>query len=913
MHCHKHLTRGGLGTSLTISLLLALTMSVAGLYSNPAQSQPADFTLNASEQDTLDRGQRLLLSGSYLAALEVFNMVRDEIYREQAVLGISRAHMETGQYVQAEAVLQQEIDEPADSPLLATRLAELYLVTGRSQEAQDLLAEVVAGQLNPPVRTLVQYGLALALRGEREAADIQFNEALARYDSGMVFESDDVGMVAVAAWQLDEFHDANALFAEAVRLDGNNLEALVLWGDLFQDKFNDDDAQTNYNQALEINRRYAAALVGLARIGNTERNLSRALDANPRSVAALETFGIMMMRRDQPDEGRRFLQQALEINPESLPALSTLAARAAMQDDMAEFNSLLATVNEFSPESAVFYASVAEFLGNNYRFTEAVEYARRAIDRDPRNWQAHTVLGGNLVRLGEEDEGKYHLETAFDNDPFNVLTSNMLQVFDVLEDYATLETEHFRVNMSQRDAQILWPYMAPLLEESWERLVTKYGFEPEVPVIIQVFERTEDFAVRSVGLPDIGPLVGICFGKVITLISPDTLSANWQEIVWHELVHVFTLQMTHNRMPRWLSEGISTWEERLGRPEWGRRQGLDLIRAVQQDRLLPVGSLNEGFTGANSSADLSFAYFQSYLVVEYIAEHYGFDDLLALIHEYAEIREESEMFYNVFGIGMDEFDAGFREWINQRVKDINVYVHSEDSPDEGAGHGHGVRENSSAVLAELYNSESLKQYMRGRVQREPTDFQAHLQLGIVLFREQEYQEAIVHLNTAQDLLPDYSGYPSPPLVLAQLYEAMGNEQARLEQLAVMLENQQHDYSAALLLAREALDRGDLQRAEYYIDRALAVNPYRAEIHHAGAELARQQGDTGRTVQEYEVLLMLDQNDPVDARTNLAQAYLENQQPEQARTNVLRALETAPSYRRAQEILLETVGQPSQGN
>ena len=89
----------------------------------------------------------------------------------------------------------------------------------------------------------------------------------------------------------------------------------------------------------------------------------------------------------------------------------------------------------------------------------------------------------------------------------------------------------------------------------------KIGFEPEGKVLIEVFENSADFAVRSVGLPDIGPLVGICFGKVITLISPDTLTANWQEIVWHEFMHVITLQMTQNRMPRWLSEGISVWEE----------------------------------------------------------------------------------------------------------------------------------------------------------------------------------------------------------------------------------------------------------------------------------------------------------------------------------------------------------------
>mgnify|MGYP003134701544 FL=1 len=865
-----------------------------------AQTQPTDL-------ENLERGQQLLLRGSYLAAMEVLGSVRDDFYQESAALALARAHVETGQYDRAVDVLQDVMRDAADTPEVATALAEIYLRTGRSEQANTLLTEVTQQLTTPPVRSLVQHGMVLSLRGDREAAQEQFNAALARYDSGSVFESSDVGMVALAAWQLDEFHDANALFNEAVRLDDNNLEALTLWGDLFQDKFNDEDARRNYQQVLDINPRYTPALVGMGRITSPELNLSRALDVNVRDSEALHTFGLILIRNNQREEGVRMLEQAVGINPESIPARAILAALAVMNDDEAALAAQRAAINGFSPDNSMFYALAAEFLGNNYRFEEAVEYARLAIDSDPQNWFAHTVLGGNLVRLGEEAEGKGHLESAFDNDPFNVLTSNMLQVFDVLEEYETLETEHFRVNMSSRDAQILWPYMAPLLEESWDRLVAKYQFEPEVPVVIQVFERTEDFAVRSVGLPDIGPLVGICFGKVITLISPDTLSANWQEIVWHELVHVWTLQMTSNRMPRWLSEGISTWEERLGRPEWGRRQGLDLVRAVQQQRVAPVAELNNAFTSAGSNADLNFAYYQSYLVVEYIAEAFGFESLLALIHQYAEAKPEAEMFEAVFNMDMASFDEGFQAWLQARVESINVYVHSEDSPDDGAAHGHGRRENSSAVLAELYNNQSLKEYMEGRVQRQPRDFQAHLQLGIVQFREEAWDEAIEHLVIAHEILPDYSGYPSPPLVLSQVYEARGDTNQQLYWLEVMLENSQHDFASPLKLANVALENGNLERAGYYIERALSVNPYRPEIHQVNAELASALGDTATAVQEYEVLLELDQTDPVAARTNLAQAYLENNQTEEARQSVLRALETAPGYVRAQQILLRAVG------
>jgi len=888
---------------MTAAIGLSLSLLVS-----PLQAQFTDFS---NDSQTLQRAQELVQRGSYQAGSELLVLVNDPGYAEEVARTRAMALAAMGEYESAIELLQAQLaTEPADSPAVATQLAALLRDTGQSAQARQLLFSVMDGLSSPPVRSLVQYGDLLHFVGEREAARDYLERAIRRYESGLVFESSDVAMVALASWRLGRFHQANTLFSEAVRIDAANLEAQVLWGDLFREKFNEADAEQSYNDALNVNRRYAPAMVGLAAIGGGERNLQRALDINPNLVPALETYARLLLRNDRHSEAERFLQRALEVNPESIPALATLAGLAAMYERFDEYHELEARVAAFSPDNPVFYATVADIFGNNYLFVEAVDYARQAIAADPDYWDGHTILGNNLVRLGEEEEGRYHLELAFENDPFNVLTSNLLQVFDTLDGYATLETEHFRVNMSHRDAMILWPYMAPMLEESWDLLVEKYQFEPQVPVILQVFENTADFAVRSVGLPDIGPLVGICFGRVVTLISPDTLSANWKEILWHELVHVWTLQMTNNRMPRWLSEGISTWEERQRRPEWGRRQGLDLVRAASQDRLLPVAALNAGFTGARSNADLSFAYFQSYLVVDYITEVFGFDYLLALIDEYAHIRDDSERFDNVFSMGLDSFDAGFRAWIDQRVAAINVHVHNEDAPDEGAGHGHGMRENSSAVMAELYNNVSLKRYMRARIEDNPRDFQAHLQMGIILFQERDFDEALVHLQAAYEILPDYAGYPSPPLIKSQIHQALGDREARLHWLAVMLEHQQHDYGSTMILAEDALQRGDYELAEYYVERALSINPYRLDVHRVAAEVARANDDVGRAVREYSVIAELDINDPVGARTDLARAQLDNAQSDAARLNVLRALEIAPGYQRAQQVLLDLVDESS---
>jgi tetratricopeptide (TPR) repeat protein len=882
--------------------LLAMSFSLGAV----AQGNAPGLT-----ESPLFRGEQLMLGGSYAAASDVFQMA-DGLDRREGIVGASRAFGMMGNYQEAIKICEDAIGDEgyAEYPLISTQLAELKRLTGNSEAAIAILKQLIDESFEAPVRTLVQYGSVLQFVGRKAQAYEYLDQSIQRYNDGLVFSSEDVAMVALASWLTDNFHDANSLFSEATRANPNNLEAHVLWGDLFLEKYNATDAERSFQAALDINSRYTPALIGIARVVGDERALERALSINPNSIPALETYGQLLLLNSREDEAMRYFDRALAMNSESLKTLSVLGAKAALEKRDEDFQRFKGQVDAFSPNNPKFLGDVADTFGNNYLFTEAVGFARAAIEADPQYWQGYTLLGSNLIRLGEEEEGKANLEIGYDNDPFNVLTSNMLKVFDTLETYATLESEHFKVHMSQRDAKILWPYLEPLLEEGWDTLTAKYGFEPEGPILIEVFEKTEDFAVRSVGLPDIGPLVGICFGKVITLISPDTLSANWQEIVWHEFAHVVTLQMTGNRMPRWLSEGMSVWEEREGRSYWGRSQGLDLVRAAEQDKLLHVKDLNAGFSGAQSSADLGFAYFQSYLVVDYIASEYGFEKLVDLVYQYGLIKEDSERFAEVFETSIDEFDVGFRNWIERRVGEINVYVHKEDTPDEGDGHGHGVRENSSAILAELYNNVSLKQHMSNRIQENVRDFQAHLQLGIVLFKDENFIEAKESLEFAYNLLPGYTGYPSPALVLSQIYEQEGDKKSQLQWLEMLLENLQHDFGSAMILAQAALDESDFERANYYLDRALQVDPYRNDVHELKARFAKETGNNALAVTEYEVLMSLEVNDPVEAQTNLAEAYLSNGQLSEAKQSVLRALEIAPSFQRAQQILLQTIGEGS---
>ncbi|MCW8195074.1 tetratricopeptide repeat protein [Proteobacteria bacterium 005FR1] len=870
----------------------------------PALAAALALMVGPLSHASFSQGERLYQQGQFSQAADAYLGASAE-QRAAGVVGASRSYAMVGEYDRAVEVCREALSR-MNSPAVATQLAEVLFQTGESDQALDVL-ETVVDRSDAPIRALVKYGEILHYRGRRDDARLYLSAAIADY-SGRDMAAEEVALIARAHWLSGNFQQANELFREATRIDPRNMEAQVWWGDLFAEKFNDAEAMHSYRTVLQFNPNYVPAAVGFARVSREQDVLEQALFTNPRSAAAFIAYAELALEKNKFEEAKSYLNAALPNNPEALEVITPLAGIARLHDEEEEYQRWLKRAEAIRPEDGEFYTRIAEMYAHDYRFDQAVEFARKAIDVQPDYWQAYTVLGTNLARMGEEVEGRRHLEFAFDKDPYNVWNSNLLKVFDTLDDYVTRTSEHFEVKMSPDDALVLWPYMEPLLEESWDKMVEKYGFEPKTPVLIEVFENREDFAVRSVGLPDLGPLVGICFGKLITLISPDTLTANWQEIVWHEFVHVVTLQMTGNRIPRWLSEGISVYEEFQGRQEWGRHQDLDIVRALNDERVLPVQNMDDAFLNARSDDDLNLAYLQSYLVVEYIAAEYGFAGLRKLVKGYDSHASTEEVITGAFDLAVADFNRGFSQWLEKRVAETDVYVHEEDSADEGAGHGHGVRNNPSAMLAELYNNDSIKAHMLGRIRKEPRDFQAHLQLGIVLFKEKDYVVAEKHLLAAKEILPRYTGYPSPSRVLTQLYKDRGQEEKYWQEMEYLVRYHQHDFDTPLLLAEKATEDGDLGKAEYYLQRAIAVDPYRLEVHTQYAKLADQKADHEASIREHEIIARLDNTDPVNSFTRLAEAYLRGGEAEQARRNSLQALEIAPTYRPAQRVLLEALGE-----
>src|SRR5258708_26996189 len=93
------------------------------------------------------------------------------------------------------------------------------------------------------------------------------------------------------------------------------------------------------------------------------------------------------------------------------------------------------------------------------------------------------------------------------------------------------------------------------------------------------------------------------------------------------------VEMSNEGVPRWRTEGISVYEEKKARNEWGREMDVTFAGMLNRGETLTLRDLNSAFTNPKT---ISLAYFQASLLVEHIVNAYGDAGLRKLVRAYAQ-------------------------------------------------------------------------------------------------------------------------------------------------------------------------------------------------------------------------------------------------------------------------------------
>ena len=802
-----------------------------------------------------------------------------------------RSLYDMGKY--AEAVTRGEAlaASPPLGAAIGNALGDAHRARGALAEAQRAYERALTGRDSLTAR-LNLARLAFD-RGARDEATAAFDRFIDVYNEGKRgLSARDLRAVAVAVRYLGRndpqlYKDALRAYDEAIAADSLDLESRVELGTLFLDKFNSPEARTSFEAVLKRNPRHPRALLGMARVqyfdgrGEASELVRKSLEVNPADAEARAFSALLLVDVERYADAASEAIRGLTADTTAPAPLVALAAARFLSGDTANFRRALARAHTRLEGAADAEIVLADVAARNRLYREAAAFAEQGVARDARAARALALLGINQLRIGLIAEGKANLDRAFAADPYDVWAKNTLDLLDTFSDYAELKTPRFVIVAEKKDAPLLELYVGPLAEEAFDSLKARYGFTPQTPVRVELFRSHADFSVRTVGLAGLGAL-GVSFGNVVAMDSPAARKVgefNWGSTLWHELAHTFTLGVSGNRVPRWVSEGLSVYEERRARQGWGSDISPPFVAAFEGKLLRPPSQMNDGFMRPRFPEEVILSYYQASLVFEMLEQEKGIAAIRALLAAYGRGASTEEAVREVLGYDLPTFDTRFDRFVRERfareLAAVELEERPKSSPDEEGG-------GSVAWSGPFTDA---------------------MRAATGLAERQQWDEAVKELERAKAMFPSYAGEDSPYRTLARIHGTRGDRARAERELQAMAERNETAYATNLELAELLVARGDTRGAAAALERALYISPFDAMVHQRLAEAAKSNGDHARAIRERRAILALNPSDRVEAMFQLAQAYADAGDVAGARREVLRTLDLAPNFEKAQSLLL----------
>ena len=799
-----------------------------------------------------------------------------------------RSALGHGNLDEARRVVQQS-REAAGKKSIATALIAIY--EGKDDDAKRALGPLAAGD-SADDDAVLELGLLELRHGRKDAGTALLNRVV---QSSKDMDTDGFLLMARASAAMADVTVANSIYQRVGPSEADRADVQSGWGDLWMQTHSNAEAARSYQDALKADPNWVPALLGGARALSdddpkaAEALLTKAQQVAPKSPDVwLMTAGRQIVVQDFVG-AQASIDKAAAVRPNSIDEIMLRASVLYARGTAKDVEPLIAQARAINPMSTEVLRAVAGRAAQLYRFDDAVMFSKQASAADDEAAGPHADLGSYLLRTGDEVQARTELEKAFKIDPYDTVTFNLLQMLDGLEKFTVIKEDDLVFKFTPESAPVLIPYAIPLAKQAYKEYSDRYGFKPQGPIYIEVFDQHDSFAVRTIGLPGITGALGACFGRVIAMDSPKAhpngIDFSWQATLWHEMAHVFTLQLSKYRVPRWLTEGLSQYEEHRKNAPWGRELTMQYAGLMAKGETFTLKQLSESF----KTNRIAMAYFEASLLAEHLEALGGTTALRTVLTAYADGANDTDALTKAFGKNVPEIEASFRAFVEQRfgalrdvLKDPAPKVAEDDLP-----------------------------ALKARAEAQPRNYPSQMAFAIAALEAKQTAEAKPALERAAALAPPAGGETGPFALLASLAVQAGDKDTARKQLRQVLEYNHDNIAAARTLATLALEAGAVPDIDFALTRIADLDPFDGDAHTQLGRRELAQGHSERAIIEFASALALGPANQAEAHTDLGEAYLKAGRKDDAKKEAFTALEQAPTFARAQDLLLAALGKAGQ--
>lgn len=707
--------------------------------------------------------------------------------------------------------------------------ARALAAMGRPGEAAELLAPVSERSF----LAAAERGEVLRELGRRDEAAGVFRGLLRAYDPARAYRAEDLFAFGTAARAEGDYQGAARLFELAYRDSLDYLPARLALARLFRQKHQNELAVGEVNDARNLAPYHPDVTLAQAELAllakqlpNAEALANLVLLRRPSDVGARKILAQLDCVAERGDLVRTRMEEVLARNPYDREARTLLAAAAYLEGDSTAYHARVGELLAVDPQHTGTFALLGDILELLLRNPEATAMYRRVLASDPKDAVAWAALGHIAMREGREAEAREYLERGFELDKYNIRAYNQLELLDYMERFATYDENRYQFRLLAAEDSLLIPLLRERMERIARDLDERHGWSPPNPTVVEIFPDHEWFSARVTGLAWLEGIPGVCFGDVIAMDSPRTLSGrvNWEQILRHEYGHVLALGMTNRQVPFWFTEGLSVHLETHPR---ARNWDEILVGAWWDGGLVGVDSLTIAFTRPRGRYQRLLAYHQAGLIIDDVVARFGWDAVPRLLRAFGDGRSLQEAVPDVLGESYETFRERGLAVARARAEVSPLWP----VPDP---------ERPERILA--------------AISAHPDDVRLRERLAVAYAQVGLFDDA---LRAAEELEDRDRGNAVAAGIRGLAARGADRPVEAVEHLAEAVGKGVRDLPFHLALAELTLSEGDTARAIGRFRKAVEVYPHSSEALLRLARLTLAQGDSAAAIGHYRELLAAD--------------------------------------------------------
>ncbi len=281
----------------------------------------------------------------------------------------------------------------------------------------------------------------------------------------------------------------------------------------------------------------------------------------------------------------------------------------------------------FEPDNATLLIYYAATLMRTGHAPEALAYAQHAASVAPDSPDAIAMLGFVEFATDHTPEAIRAWKKSLTLRPDATVSQYLARAereSTAESNFSQRESTHFNLHFEGSDSSEAFRRdLLATLDSEYDDLVRDLGYSPHNNIAVTLYTQQAFFDVTRApswtgALND---------GKLrIPISGVKSVTPELARVLKHELTHSFVSQMSSNRCPTWLNEGIAQIEEGKSSAPFGRQ----LAQMFGSGNEIPFNVLEGSFMSFDAPVATA-AYAESLAATEYIRDAYGMSEVTRIL------------------------------------------------------------------------------------------------------------------------------------------------------------------------------------------------------------------------------------------------------------------------------------------